>query len=60
VTRVKDNPTETRYPNLYYQMIMPGCWKIIDSTTGQSVGPSYLTKDELLADLDRFAKVYGC
>ena len=50
----------TRYPELNYQLQGAGNWRILDSSTGAAVGPSYRTRAELLADLARFAEVFGC
>lgn len=49
----------TRYPELNYENQSRNNWRIIDVSTGCAVGPSYHSEAELLADLDRFAKVFG-
>ncbi len=52
---------ETRYPELgYANCYGPRCWRIVDRSTNRVVGPIYKTKAELLADLDRYAAVFGC
>jgi hypothetical protein len=54
----------TRYPDLRYQRRVDH-WRILD-TQGRAggpmfgIGPQYATEAELLADLDRMARVYGC
>lgn len=50
--------SETRYAELGFQHYGK-LWRIIDRQTGSAVGPHYKTKSELLADLDRYAAVYG-
>ena len=50
----------TRFLELNYVKIKDGLWRIVDASTGAPVGPHYRTKMELLADLDRFASVFGC
>ena len=49
---------DTRFPELGYTNIADH-WRIIDTKTGAAVGPQYETKAELLADLERFATVFG-
>lgn len=52
----------TRYKLLGYEHQghrIYGCWRIIDLQTGNAIGPQYRYECELLADLDRFAEVYG-
>jgi hypothetical protein len=64
---------DTRYPELKYVREPDGesraYWRIVDvngghydqdSGLGGRVGPMYRTKSELLADLDRFAALFGC
>lgn len=51
---------DTRYPELFYVNDGYRLWRIIDASTGNRVGPQYKTRAELLADLDRFASVFGC
>jgi hypothetical protein len=50
----------TRFAELAYTQHAPGLWRIIATDTDQAVGPFYVTKAELLADLARYAKDYGC
>lgn len=52
--------TATRYPELAYESVTRGLWRFVDVSTGSHVGPHYRTKAELLADLERFAAVFGC
>lgn len=52
----------TRYKLLGYEHQghrIYGCWRVIDLQTGNAIGPQYQYECELLADLDRFAAVYG-
>ena len=52
----------TRFPELGYRQDGPGLWRIyaLDDGRESAVGPFYPTKAELLADLDRYAREYGC
>ena len=50
---------KTCYQELGFRMDSPGNWRIVDTDSGQSIGPYYVTKAELLADLYRYAKEYG-
>jgi len=53
----------TRYPELGYMRIDNKIWRIVskeDIKDPGAVGPYYHSKMELLADLDRYAKDYGC
>ena len=52
--------TKTRYAELAYRNDGPGLWRIVTTEDGAAVGPQYGTKAELLADLERYAKDYGC
>jgi hypothetical protein len=47
---------ETRFSGLTYQRQID-CWRFM--VDGQNVGPQYRTKAELLADLNRYAELYG-
>jgi hypothetical protein len=51
--------TKTCYPELAYEQVVRGCWRFIDVSTNRYVGPSYPTEVQLLADLERFAGVFG-
>ena len=53
------NVQKTRFKELGYVNIAPSLWRILDRQTMQFIGPQYATKTELLADLERFATVYG-
>jgi len=50
-------------PDLYYANFGPSYWRIVvrDREDGATavVGPHYATRQELLADLERFATDYG-
>lgn len=48
----------TRYAELWYRQDGPGLWRFY-SEDRRAVGPQYKTKAELLADLERYAEVYG-
>jgi hypothetical protein len=50
----------TRFPELGYQHQGKDAWRILDRSTGAAVGPLYPTRESLLADLERFAGVFGC
>ncbi len=50
----------TRFAELAYTQTGPGLWRIVATDTGNTIGPFYATKAELLADLARYAKDYGC
>lgn len=52
---------KTRIPHLWYGCIAPTTWVIFDNSDGQmaQVGQLYKSKDELLADLQRFATERG-
>jgi len=50
----------TRLPELSYEKHAAGLWRIIATDTGQAIGPHYASKAELLADLERYAREYGC
>lgn len=55
----------TRYAGLGYANTNPAgkpIWRVIDlhdEGRAATVGEQYQTKDELLADLDRYAKTWG-
>lgn len=55
----------TRYPELGYVNQQAGLWRVVmmETTTNSrlgTIGPYYHTKQELLADLNRFAAEFGC
>jgi hypothetical protein len=54
------NYRPTRFAELGYMKQGTALWRIIAVDTGNAVGPFYATKAELLADLARYAKDYGC
>jgi len=56
---MKQQIHSTRYPELGYANHAPSLWRIIDMETGAVIGPHYKSKAELLADLDRYARVFG-
>lgn len=55
-------PRPTRYKELGYWQAGPGLWRILDLTDGapSEVGPFYRSKVELLTDLARYARQFGC
>jgi hypothetical protein len=55
-----DSARATRYAELGYRKVLPTLWRIVDMATGAEIGPHYRTKAELLADLARYAKDFGC
>lgn len=57
---MRGNDRPTRYPELGYRHQGSGLWRIVDNSSGSEVGPQYRTKAELLADLDRYARYFGC
>ena len=52
------NPTQ--YTELSFYRQDEGVWRFVDNSTGAAVGPQYRTRAELLADLPRFADLFGC
>lgn len=53
---------KTRFAELEYEKHGADLWRIVDVTDPRrpaAVGPQYKTKAELLADLERFAAVFG-
>ena len=51
---------KTRFVGMGFAHVAPGLWRFVDMETGQCVGAHYKRKDELLADLTRYATEYGC
>jgi hypothetical protein len=49
------NPTN--YPQLGYKQLPHHLWTIVNTNTGQPIGPKYTSENDLLQDLDRFADV---
>lgn len=47
---------KTRFAELGYVHDAPGLWRVVDMKTESRVGPQYHSKEELLADLDRYAR----
>jgi hypothetical protein len=52
--------TPTRFAELGYRKDSSRLWRIYALDGPAAVGPLYRTKAELLADLERFAREYGC
>lgn len=50
---------KTRFENLGYKKEALNQWSFYDLETMASIGPKYHSKDELLADLYRFATERG-
>ena len=57
---MEDHVRRTRYKELGYVKHSPTLWRIVDMESGHVIGPHYRSKEELLADLTRFAREYGC
>lgn len=51
---------KTRFPELGFAQVMRGAWRFVDMSTKATIGYNYASKAELLADLERFAKDFGC
>lgn len=56
---------KTRYQELGYAHLDTNLWRFVDLIDGGTIfgactGPHYRTKAELLADLDRYAREFGC
>ena len=52
---------ETRFKELGFWQIEPGCWSFVDLTdTPAQVGAHYATKAELLANCEQYATEFGC
>ena len=50
----------TRYQELGYRNDGRDLWRIYALDGDCPVGPYYVSKAELLADLERYAREYGC
>jgi len=50
----------TRYQELGYRNDGQDLWRIYSTDDERAVGPYYASKAELLADLERYAREYGC
>ncbi len=46
----------TRFPELGYRLDSPRNWRFVDTSTDNSVGPSYPTRESLLENLTAYAK----
>lgn len=60
---MSDTIRPTRFAELGYRQDAPGLWRIYDITDASrpaAVGPQYRSKAELLADLERYAALFGC
>jgi hypothetical protein len=51
---------KTRFKEIGFMKVAPGLWRFVDLETGCTIGAHYARKDELLADLARYATEYGC
>lgn len=62
---MKSKLHNTRFSSLQYTCEAPNQWTIVDAESTKEfgytvpIGPKYASKDELLADLDRFATERG-
>ena len=61
-TKMNDSIRKTCFEELGYVCDGPGLWRVVDLSDGRQarVGPQYRTKVELLADLERYARFFGC
>lgn len=56
----------TRFPELGYTFTSDKCWRFVDIDNSYNIGrtscigPCYRSKTELLADLERYARQFGC
>lgn len=48
----------TRYESLSFERLTRNVWKYVDESTGANVGFAYMTRAELLADIERMAFVF--
>lgn len=53
---------KTRFAELRFTMIEPGCWSFVDVSADDpaKVGSHYPTKEQLLSNLERYAAEFGC
>jgi len=51
---------KTRFSELGYEQHAPDLWRIIALDGNAAVGPHYKSQAELLGDLKRYAREYGC
>ena len=59
--RESESIRKTRFKELGYQHIAAKLWRILDITDKPAaVGPHYTTRTELMGDLERFAREFGC
>lgn len=56
---IHDNARATRFKELCY-VKWGKDWRLVDNSTGSTVGPIYSTKAELMGDLSRYAEFFGC
>jgi hypothetical protein len=61
---ISGNPIihKTRFKELGYWKLGPGCWSVVDLNDGEprQIGTKYATEKELLANLEAYATEYGC
>jgi len=50
----------TRFKELGFRNDGHGLWRIYTTDTENAIGPHYASMAELLGDLARYAKEYGC
>ena len=57
-----DRIYKTRFTELGFTMIEPGCWQFLNLADGEpsQVGTHYASKAELMANIERYAAEYGC
>lgn len=50
----------TRYKELGWTKLGRSLYRFVDASTQACIGPYYATKTELFADMERFARLFGC
>lgn len=53
------NAKPTRFKELGY-IKWGKDWRLVDNSTGSTVGPIYSTLAELMGELSRYAEFFGC
>ena len=53
---------KTRFSEIGFTMIEPGCWQFLSLMDGEpsQVGSHYPTKAEIMVNIERYAAEYGC
>lgn len=50
----------TRFKELGFTNVAAGLWRFVDLSTDCHVGAHYRSKAELMANMERYAEVFGC